>query len=401
MTFAPSDHTFAVCAYKENPYLASTVESLLAQDARCPIIISTSTPNDHISAVARRFEVPVVVNPDPRGAASDWNYGYDAAETPLVTIAHQDDYYEPNYLSTMLAAVNDYEEGGLQLAFSDYFEIRNGERVAGNALLRIKRALNAPLGTRVLNGSRFVKRRALSLGNPICCPAVMLVKENLGPSVFDETYKNSCDYKTWVDLAGEPGRFVYVPERLMGHRIYEESSTSKNLKDGTRQAEDPGDPLVAVAGSRGEAHLQGVRLGREEQRALGVCGFGVSLCHDLLEQGIERSFEGEELPELEFAVGRAVGRVVWVSFMKTSIETLVIGVQALSRFYASACGDAGAPFIKQNRAVQMMHVAIEQCYGFREILAVAYFIGFGEKSEQLLQASFLEKLAAARNPVGR
>lgn len=97
------------------------------------------------------------------------------------------------------------------------------------------------------------------------------------------------------------------------------------------------------------------------------------------------------MPELEFAVGRAVGRVVWVSFMKTSIETLVIGVQALSRFYASACGDAGAPFIKQNRAVQMMHVAIEQCYGFREILAVAYFIGFGEKSEQLLQASFLEK----------
>ena len=79
----------------------------------------------------------------------------------------------------------------------------------------------------------------------------------------------------------------------------------------------------------------------------------------------------------------------------------MIGVQALSRFYASACGDAGAPFIKQNRAVQMMHVAIEQCYGFREILAVAYFIGFGEKSEQLLQASFLEKLAAARNPVGR
>ena len=134
MTFAPSDHTFAVCAYKENPYLASTVESLLAQDTRCPSIISTSTPNDHISAVARRFEVPVVVNPDPRGAASDWNYGYDAAETPLVTIAHQDDYYEPNYLSAMLAAVNGYEEDGLQLAFSDYFEIRNGERVAGNAL---------------------------------------------------------------------------------------------------------------------------------------------------------------------------------------------------------------------------------------------------------------------------
>lgn len=238
MSFVASDHTFAVCAYKENPYLATTVESLLAQDTSCPVIISTSTPNDHISAVARRFNVPVVVNPDPRGAASDWNYGYDAASTPLVTIAHQDDYYEPTYLSTMLAAVNRYESDSLQLAFSDYFEIRNGERVNGNALLRIKRVLNAPLGTRILNGSRFVKRRALSLGNPICCPAVMLVKENLGPSVFDEIYKNSCDYRTWVDLADAPGRFVYVPESLMGHRIYEESSTSKNLKDGTRQMED-------------------------------------------------------------------------------------------------------------------------------------------------------------------
>ena len=184
MSFVASDHTFAVCAYKENPYLATTVESLLAQDTSCPVIISTSTPNDHISAVARRFNVPVVVNPDPRGAASDWNYGYDAASTPLVTIAHQDDYYEPTYLSTMLAAVNRYESDSLQLAFSDYFEIRNGERVNGNALLRIKRVLDAPLGARALNGSRFVKRRALSLGNPICCPAVMLVKENLGPSAF-------------------------------------------------------------------------------------------------------------------------------------------------------------------------------------------------------------------------
>ncbi len=145
MTFAPSDHTFAVCAYKENPYLASTVESLLAQDARCPIIISTSTPNDHISAVARRFEVPVVVNPDPRGAASDWNYGYDAAETPLVTIAHQDDYYEPNYLSTMLAAVNDYEEGGLRAGlfrlFRDPQRRARGRQCASAHQARAERAL--------------------------------------------------------------------------------------------------------------------------------------------------------------------------------------------------------------------------------------------------------------------
>lgn len=238
MAFTSSDHTFVVCAYKENPFLPNTIESLLTQDVACPMFISTSTPNNFIGDVAQRYDVPVVVNPEPRGAASDWNYGYNAADTPLVTIAHQDDCYDPTYLSTMLKAVNRYEADDVQLAFSDYYEIRNGERVEKNALLRIKRVLNAPLAHRGLNGSRFVKRRVLSLGSPICCPAVMLVKEKLGSSVFDESYKNSCDYKTWVNLAAGSGRFVYVPERLMGHRIYEESATSQNLKEGTRQAED-------------------------------------------------------------------------------------------------------------------------------------------------------------------
>ena len=67
----------------------------------------------------------------------------------------------------------------------------------------------------------------------------MLVKgRTWGRRCSTRVYKNSCDYKTWVDRADAPGRFVYVPECLMGHRIYEESSTSKNLKDGTRPSGD-------------------------------------------------------------------------------------------------------------------------------------------------------------------
>nr|WP_165054723.1 MULTISPECIES: glycosyltransferase [unclassified Adlercreutzia] len=238
MPFSPSDHTFVVCAYKENPFLEETVTSLLAQDRLSPVLISTSTPNSHIESVAKKCGVPMVVNPNPRGAGGDWNFGYDAAETSLVTIAHQDDFYKEGFLSTMLEAINRYNAADVEFAFADYFEIRDGVAVAKNSLLNIKRLLNAPLSSSVFNRSSFVKRRVLSFGNPICCPAVMLVKQNLGPSIFDEQYKNSCDYKTWVDLAETPGRFVYVPERLMGHRIYEESSTSLNLKDGIRQAED-------------------------------------------------------------------------------------------------------------------------------------------------------------------
>lgn len=238
MTFTAQDHTFAVCAYKENPYLKSTIESLLAQDTPSPIIISTSTPNDSIQNAADQYKIPIVINPESHGAASDWNYGYNSADTPLVTIAHQDDHYDPNFLSTVLETLNKYDETQVQFIFTDYFEIRKDEHVYKNTLLKMKRILNAPLSRRILNGSRFTKRRVLSFGNPICCPAVTLVKKNLGVSVFDETYKNSCDYKTWVDLAGQPGRFVYVPEALMGHRIYEESSTTLNLNEGIRQFED-------------------------------------------------------------------------------------------------------------------------------------------------------------------
>ena len=201
--FTPQDHTFVVCAYKENPYIGDTIASLQAQTAATRVILSTSTP-------------------------------YDAAETPLVTMAHQDDYYDPTFVERMLAALNTYDASELLIGFTDYFEMRDGERVDNNTLLRIKRVMNAPLAHRCCNGSTFVKKRILSLGDPICCHAGTLVKQNLGASPFDTTYKNSCDYKTWVDFARMDGRFVYVPEALVGHRIYAESATSLNLGEDIR-----------------------------------------------------------------------------------------------------------------------------------------------------------------------
>ena len=38
-------HTFAVCAYKESPYLEACIQSLLDQTVRTDIIVATSTPN--------------------------------------------------------------------------------------------------------------------------------------------------------------------------------------------------------------------------------------------------------------------------------------------------------------------------------------------------------------------
>lgn len=236
--YTASDHTFVVCAYKENPFLEETIRSLLSQNALGSVLISTSTPNDHIASLAAKYDLPVTVNTQPGLIADDWNHGYDQAETPLVTIAHQDDLYDSDYLECVLAALNEFESDDVEIAFTDYYEIRNGHHVYKNKLLDIKRFMNAPLRLRALNGSRFVKRRTLSFGDPICCPSVTFVKAVCGASVFNSVYRNSCDYSTFVDLAGRKGRFVYVPKPLMGHRIYAESTTTFNFAENIRQRED-------------------------------------------------------------------------------------------------------------------------------------------------------------------
>lgn len=236
--FLPSDHTFVVCAYKENPYIGETIESLKSQTVRGNIILSTSTPSAYLDGVCRNYGIEMVVNPNPHHAGDDWNYGYNAARTKLVTIAHQDDIYDPTYLESMLQTVNRFPEDETLLAFSDYYELREGSRVDTNKLLTIKRILNAPLKIGAISQSKFARERLLSFGNSICCPAVMLVKSNIGSSPFDTTYINSCDYKTWVDLAMKRGRFLYCPEHLMGHRIYGESATSRNIENDIRRKED-------------------------------------------------------------------------------------------------------------------------------------------------------------------
>lgn len=237
-SYTPDDHAFVLCAYKENPYLENAVRSILDQSVLGKLIISTSTPNDHISSIVEKYALPLVINEHPGLIADDWNYGYDQADTALVTIAHQDDIYAPSYLEDVLQALNRFGRGDVSIAYTDYFEIRKDRHVYKNRLLRIKRFMNAPIRLKAFNGSRFAKRRILAFGDPICCPSVTFVKETLGKSVFDAEYRNSCDYKTFVDLASRRERFVYVPKPLMGHRIYAESTTTFNLAENIRQKED-------------------------------------------------------------------------------------------------------------------------------------------------------------------
>ena len=125
MSTMKEKHTFVICAYKESAYLEECVKSLKEQKKESNIIMVTSTPNDYIKNICEKYDVELKINHGQGGIVQDWNFGYNQARTPYVTIAHQDDLYFSDY---SIRAVRKLEESKHPLIyFSDYCEIRNGE----------------------------------------------------------------------------------------------------------------------------------------------------------------------------------------------------------------------------------------------------------------------------------
>ncbi|MDO4344844.1 MAG: glycosyltransferase [Eubacteriales bacterium] len=233
-----AEHTFAVCAYKESPYLERCLDSLRAQTIKSNIIIVTSTPNDYIEKMAARYQIPYYINHGEKGITQDWNFAYAKAKTKTkyITIAHQDDVYDAGYLEEALKRLGRAKKP--LIFFCDYYEIRDGRRVTKNKLLGIKRLMLLPLRLELLQGSRWVRRRILSLGSPICCPSVTFAAEYLPEAVFAHHYRVCEDWEAWEKLSKLKGEFVYSPQALMGHRIHADSETSAAIDDHTRTREE-------------------------------------------------------------------------------------------------------------------------------------------------------------------
>ena len=53
-------HTFVICAYKESPYLEECVESLKNQEQQSNILMVTSTPNEYIEKISRKYGIESV-----------------------------------------------------------------------------------------------------------------------------------------------------------------------------------------------------------------------------------------------------------------------------------------------------------------------------------------------------
>lgn len=254
------EHCFVICAYQNSPYLEECILSLKRQKLSSPsvILLYTSTPCREVREVADKYDIPMQIGESGKGGAgiaADWNGALNAAREQgvrYVTLAHQDDAYEPDYAECMIKALQDAETLGErpQIAFTDYYEIRKSGRMSENTNLRIKQVLLTPLKSRLLRHATWAKRMAICLGNAICCPSVTYVLPNLeqysdeGSSdcrdlnLFHGTMGSNIDWQLWEELSRERGSFLYISKQLMGHRIHENSTTSELIHDESRRKED-------------------------------------------------------------------------------------------------------------------------------------------------------------------
>lgn len=152
-----TNHTFAICAYKESEYLEDCIKSLKGQTVKTNIIMATSTPNDYVKNLAEKYNIPLFVRDGKSDIRDDWNFAYNSAKTDWVTIAHQDDEYNKKYVEEMLNKIKQVKN---PIAFvSDYIPIKNGKIGPRDINSKIRKFLRIPLKNNKFAGTKFWKRQ--------------------------------------------------------------------------------------------------------------------------------------------------------------------------------------------------------------------------------------------------
>lgn len=231
------NHTFAICAYKDSPYLEMCIISIKSQKSKSKVILCTSTPSKYIYNLSEKYNIPLYVRNGVSDIREDWNFAYNYADTDYVTIAHQDDVYHPDYTTDIFTEINK-NSNSVTIVITDYLPLKHNNSKKKDINCYIRRFIRMPLKIRVLSDKKIIKKGILSLGNSICCPTVMYNKSELGNSVFTSKLKFNIDWDTFYKLSLLPGRFLYIDKPLVMYRIHNNATTMSFIENKGRYVED-------------------------------------------------------------------------------------------------------------------------------------------------------------------
>lgn len=230
-------HTIAICAYGESSYLEDCILSIKKQSIQSEIYLYTSTPNDYIKSLGKKYNLPLYIG-QRKSIGADWNQALSHCKTVYATIVHQDDIYDKTFTKKVLATFEKHPDS--IIVYTDYHELKmsteGSHDIVSSQNLKIKRLMLNVLS--IFPSSKWWRNRVISFGNPICCPSVSYNLTKLSDFKFDEEMKTSLDWFAWYTISNNNGRFSYIKEPLMHHRIHDESETTATISNNSRTKED-------------------------------------------------------------------------------------------------------------------------------------------------------------------
>ena len=230
-------HTFAICAYNKSRFLEHCVQSLMNQTIKSNIILCTSTPNTWIRYVAEKYGLLLFVRDGKSNIRDDWNYAYDCADTPYVTLAHQDDIYNSLYSEAFFYKMQKHSSDDFSIFISGYRPLKNkAVTLDKNSIIRF--ILRSPYLSEALSYLKPVRILPMRFGNPICCPTVTYNKKQLGKSIFTSDMSFNIDWDTFLKIAGLDAPFLYDSRSLVYYRIHDGATSKEFIDNSQRITED-------------------------------------------------------------------------------------------------------------------------------------------------------------------
>lgn len=115
----------------------------------------------------------------------------------------------------------------------------NQDQLIKNSLVdNIKILLRLPLKLAFLNKFSFIKRLAISFGNPIICPSCCYSKSLCKSPLFNEKFNFVTDWEALIRLSKDKNRWICVEKELIYYRVHNLSATKYCLENNIRQKEE-------------------------------------------------------------------------------------------------------------------------------------------------------------------
>lgn len=228
------------------------MQSLRRQSVKSDIYLVTSTPSEYIDNLAEKYRIPVSVREGASSLKEDWLFGWRLAgkEHSLVTIAHQDDKYHPNYTEELLKAYETWPD--MTVFCSDYAVLKTQggtlsdgtgypgttELIYRDKVRYVKKLLRLPLRIRSLADQAFMKKSVLMFGNSICCPSCTYNHDIIGDEMFRSDMEFALDWDNLYELAQKPGRFICSERPLIAYRVHDGATTKACIEDNRRSKDE-------------------------------------------------------------------------------------------------------------------------------------------------------------------